>query len=115
MWSGKDVIFWNGNEMSRRRRIFGSTHVFRIPTGYSGQDHVFRIRISIGLNGTTYSVKRDNQVLLGTWRDKLTHVNRGQMPGAPGLDLNAPPPRRRSSYHAEPQPMRDFSDDDLFV
>lgn len=115
MWSGKDVIFWNGNEMSRRRRIFGSTHVFRIPTGYSGQDHVFRIRISIGLNGTTYSVKRDNKVLLGTWRDKLTHVNRGQMPGPPGLDLNAPPPRRNSSYHAEPQPMRDYSEDDLFV
>jgi len=115
MWTGKDAVYWNGNQMSKKRRFFGSTHVFRIPTGYSGQDDVFRVRISVGLNGTTYSVKRNDKVLLGTWRDKLTHNNRGQMPTTPGLDLNNPPPRRNRSRRAEPQPTRDYLEDDLFV
>lgn len=114
MWNGKDVIYWNGNEMSRKRRFFGSTHVFRVPTGYSGQEDVFRVRISMGLNGTTYGVKRNDKVLLGTWRDKLTHTNRGQMPEAPGLDLNAPP-RSSRSRQPEPQPLHDYPEDDLFV
>ena len=115
MWTGKDAVYWNGNQMSRKRRFFGSTHVFRIPTGYSGQDDVFRVRISIGLNGTTYSVKCNNQVLLGTWRDKLTHDNRSQMPGVPRLDLNAPPPHRSRSRQAEPHSAQDYLEDDLFV
>ncbi|MFT5998145.1 MAG: hypothetical protein ACI81P_000593 [Neolewinella sp.] len=117
MWAGKDSIYWNGNQMSRKRRFLGSTHVFRVPTGPSGQDHVFRVRISIGLNGTTYSVKRNDKVLLGTWRDKLTYDNRRQMPETPGLDLNAPPTRRRRTDRVEPvpSPAQSWREEDLIV
>ena len=115
MWSGKDTIYWNGEQMSHKRRFFGSNHVFRIPTGYSGQEDVFYVRISIGLNGTTYGVKRNDKVLLGTWRDQLTHTNRRQMPDSPGLDLNTPPPRHFRQYGADPQPAQNWREEDLIV
>ena len=82
----------------------------------TGKDDVFHVRIGMGWNGTTYGVKRNGKVLLGTWRDQLTHDNRDQMPEAepPALDLNTPPPRRRRP-EADPLPQQDWSDDDLIV
>ena len=114
MWTGKDQVFWNGASVSQKRRFFGSTHVFRVPNGLTGREDVFRVKVGMGFNGTTYGVKRNERVLLGTWTDQLTHNSRGQMPEAPGLDLNnAPPPRRRPD--AEPVPRQDWSDEDLII
>lgn len=112
MWTGKDTVVWNGEEVSRKRRFFGSSHVFRVSTGYSGRDDVFYVKIGMGFNGTTYGVKRNNKVLLGTWRDQLTHHNRNQMPEPPGLDLNAAPPRSR---RAEPVERGEWGEEDQFV
>jgi hypothetical protein len=114
MWTGKDQVFWNGESVSLKRRFFGSTHVFRVANGLTGHDDVFRVKIGMGFNGTTYGVKRNERVLLGTWSDKLTHNNRGQMPEIPGLDLNNPPPRQRREA-PEPLQRQDWSDEDLIV
>ncbi len=115
MWTGVDEIFWNGASVSKSKRFFGSNHTFRVANYVTGKDDVFYVRIGMGWNGTTYSVKRNDKVLLGAWKDKLTHNNRSKMPEAepPALDLNTPPPRRRPT--AEPLPQQDWSDDDLIV
>lgn len=115
MWTGKDQVFWNGESVSRKRRFFGSTHVFRVANGLTGRDDVFRVKIGMGFNGTTYGVKRNERVLLGTWKDQLTHDSRSQMPESGGLDLNTPPPRRRSEAGPEPLQRRGWSDEDLIV
>lgn len=113
MWTGKDQVFWNGASMSRKRRFFGSQHLFRVFNAVTGGEDTFHVRIAIGLNGTTYGVKRNGKVLLGTWKDQLTHHNRAQMPdGEPRLDLSSRPRRAPS---AEPEPMAGWSEDDLIV
>lgn len=113
MWSSKDSIFWNGELLSEKKRVFGSKHVFRVANYSTGKDDVFYVKIGMGWNGTTYSVKRNEKVLLGTWNDQLTHNSRGQMPSGPGLDLNAPPPRRQRQ--AEPLQRRDAPDEDYIL
>ena len=113
MWTGKDEIRWNGETVSTRKRIFGSKHTFRVANYITGKDDVFYVKIGMGWNGTTYSVKRNDKVLLGTWNDQLTHDKRGQMPDAPALDLNTPPPRRQPE--AEPIGRKNWSDEDLIV
>ncbi|TXF90777.1 hypothetical protein FUA23_04885 [Neolewinella aurantiaca] len=113
MWNGKDQVFWNGESVSRKNRFFGSTHVFRVANSITGREDVFRVRVGMGFNGTTYSVKRNERVLLGTWRDQLTHDSRRQMPTDDSLDLNNPPPRHRPD--PEPAQRRNWSDEDLIV
>jgi|GEM_PF-2394329 len=115
MWTGRDEVIWNGASVSKSKRFFGSKHVFRVANYATGKDDVFYVKIGMGWNGTTYAVKRNGKVLLGTWNDQLTHENRGQMPETtpPGLDLNAPPPRRKPE--AEPLGQQDWADDDLIV
>lgn len=113
MWTGNDQVFWNGEMVSKSSRFFGSKHTFRVANYETGKDDVFHVRIGMGWNGTTYGVKRNGKVLLGTWRDQLTHNNRGQMPEGPRLDLNAPPPRRRPE--AEQRRGQSWSDEDLIV
>jgi hypothetical protein len=117
MWTGRDEVIWNGESVSKSKRFFGSKHVFRVANYATGKDDVFYVRIGMGWNGTTYGVKRNDKVLLGTWKDQLTHNNRGQMPTSepPALDLNTPPPRRRRRPEADPLPQQDWSDDDLIV
>jgi hypothetical protein len=112
MWTGKDQVFWNGESMSRKRRFFGSKHVFRVFNPETGNDDTFYVRISIGLNGTTYGVRRNDKTLLGTWKDQLTHQNRAKMPDSPGLNLDARP---RSQPSAEPQPTGGWREEDLIV
>lgn len=113
-WKGKDAVYWNGELMSSKKRFFTSHHVFRVPNPLSGQDDVFRVRVGVGLNGTSYGVKRNDKVLLGTWRDKLTHANRDKMPEAtvPGLDLNDPSARRTAP---QPEPVEGWREEDLIV
>jgi hypothetical protein len=113
-WKGKDVIYWNGELMSSKKRFFTSKHVFRVPNALTGEDDVFRIRVGVGLNGTSYGVKRNDKVLLGTWRDHLTHLNREKMPeeAMPGLDLNHPPTRRAAPL---PEPVGGWREEDLIV
>lgn len=115
MWTNKDAIFWNGAMKSRKRRFFSSTHVFRIPTGYNGADDVFRIKVGVGFNGTTYSVMRNDKVLLGTWRNQLTHAKRQQMPNPPELDLNAMPRRQRNPTSAAPETINNWPEEELIL
>lgn len=114
IWTSKDVIYWNGQLMSRKGRFFTSKHVFRIPNPNTGREDVFRIRVGAGLNGTSYGVMRNEKVLLGTFRDQLTHDSRAKMPeaAAPDLDLNTPPPRRSAP---EPEPVGGWREEDLIV
>jgi len=111
-WKGKDAIYWNGELMSSKKRFFTSHHVFRVPNSLTGGEDVFRIRVGAGLNGTSYGIKRNDKVLLGTYRDGLTHENREKMPGADQLDLNQRPRRRAA---AEPRPAEVWREDDLIV
>lgn len=114
IWKGKDAVYWNGELVSSKKRFFTSHHVFRVPNALTGQDDVFRVRVGVGLNGTSYGVKRNDQVLLGTFRDKLTHDNREKMPraSAPALDLNTPPKRRAAP---QPEPVGGWREEDLIV
>ena len=115
MWTNKDEIFWNGVLKSRKRRFFSSTHVFRIPSGYNGADDVFRIKVGVGFNGTTYSVMRNDKVLLGTWRNQLTHAKRQQMPNPSGLDLNTMPQRPPNQRPAAPETVSNWPEEELIV
>lgn len=115
MWTGNDEIFWNGASVSKSTRFMGSHHTFRISNYATGKDDVFHVRIGMGWSGTTYGVKRNGKVLLGTWKDGLTHADRSRMPAAepPGLDLNAPPPRRQAG--PEPLEREGWADEDMIV
>ncbi len=113
MWKGKHEIYWNGEMKSRKGQFFTSHHVFRVPTGYRGAEDVIHVRIGTGLNGTTYSVKKNDQVLLGTWRDQLTYSKWRRQPQPPVLDLNTPPPGRAGGQ--APQPAATWREEDLIV
>ena len=110
-WKGIDEIRWNGEVMSRKKRFFTSKHTFSVTDEY-GEVADFYVRVGAGLNGTSYGIKRNGKVLLGTWRDQLTHVKREKMPETPGLDLNSAPRRRRQ---AKLEPIGRDMDEDQFV
>lgn len=111
MWSGKDTVRWNGEVVSQHQRFFGSRHRFTVFNPVRGQDDAFEVRIGLGWNGTTYAVRRNDRVLLGTWREHLTHEDRRLMPDPPAaLDLNQPPPPRAADP-AYP-PRADWSEED---
>lgn len=108
-WKGVDEIRWNGEVVSSKKRFFTSKHTFAVADEF-GEVADFFVRVGAGLNGTSYGIKRNGKVLLGTWRDQLTHVKREKMPESPGLDLNTTPPRRRE---APPMSADDWQENEL--
>jgi hypothetical protein len=66
MLNNKDTIFINGQEVFSKRRYFATTHKFSVHArdGYSVDQ--YQVRISMGMNGTTFEVVKNGVCLMAT-------------------------------------------------
>lgn len=106
-----DEVRWNGEVVSRKQRFFTSRHHFTV-TDDDGQEVPVNVRISSSISGTSYGVRYDGRVVLGSFRDKLTYDSFQPAPYDDYLDLNEKPQKSTTERAAE---VLTYDPDDLIV
>jgi len=77
MWTGKEKVYWNGEQVSSKWHCFGSRHFFTVDApGGEGIDTV-RVLTSYGIMGYRYDVFYNDQCLLASGRTDISLVNKG--------------------------------------
>jgi len=66
MWSGKEMVYWNGKQVSKKTHFLGSRHTFEVERLDGSGADIFYVLTSYGWMGYRYDVFRNNTCLLGS-------------------------------------------------
>jgi hypothetical protein len=110
MLNNKDTIFINGQEVFSKRRYFATTHKFSVHArdGYSVDQ--YQVRISMGMNGTTFEVVKNGVCLMATSTREIS---------LPPAQQQSPPSARATRHQSRQTTNRQkespLTDEDLLV
>lgn len=66
MWTSKEMVYWNGTEVSKKTHFLGSKHTFNVERANGPGVDVFRVITSYGWMGYRYDVYCNDKCLLGS-------------------------------------------------